>query len=76
MHSRILLQMLQSDWLRYLLSIRQLNIEWQRVTRQGQVFRKKQCLFVVFRSNFEELTNTNLFLLKQLDYSLSVSIKR
>ena len=30
---------------------------------------KKQCLFLVFRNNFGEITNTSLFLLKQLDYS-------
>ena len=34
-------------------------------------FAKKQC----FQNNFEEITNTSLFLLKQLDYSLSISMK-
>ena len=33
-------------------------------------FSQKDCLFLVFRNNFEEITNTNLFLLKQLHYSL------
>ena len=27
---------------------------------------KKQCLFLVFRNNYEEITNTSLFLLNQL----------
>ena len=36
---------------------------------------KKQCLFFVFRNNIKEITNTSLFLPKQLDYSLSISMK-
>ena len=51
--NHVLLQMLQSDWLRYSL-----------------------CLFLVFRNNFEKMANTSWFLLKQLDYSLSISMKR
>ena len=38
-------------------------------------FSQKKCLFLVFWNNFEEITNTSLFLLKQLDYSLSISMK-
>ena len=59
--------MLQSDWLRYSLSIRQqisssgdFNATWPSFI--------KQCLFLVFSNNFEEITNTSLFLLKQIDY--------
>ena len=50
--------------------------------RKAEFFGKQQCLFLVFRNNFEEITNTSLFLLKhlfllkQLDYSLSISMKR
>ena len=35
---------------------------------QGRVFSggEKQCLFLVFRNNYEEITNTSLFLLNQL----------
>ena len=69
--------MLQSDWLRYSLSIRQYRYRvLRRVMQQGRVFRKKLCLFLVFRNNFEEITKTNLFVLKQLDYLLSISMKR
>ena len=35
----------------------------------------EKILFLVFRNNFEEKTNTSLFLLKQLDYPLSISMK-
>ena len=35
----------------------------------------KQCLFLVFWNNFEEITITSLYLLKQLDYSLSSSMR-
>ena len=39
-------------------------------------FSQKNRLFLVFRNNFEGITNTSLFLLKQFDYSLSISMKR
>ena len=63
--------MLQSDWL----FINRYRVAVSNTTRPG-FFAKKQCLFLVFRNNFEEITNTSLFLLKQLDYSLSISMKR
>ena len=69
--------MLQSDWLRYSLSIRQCRYRVATSNATNRVFRKKKkCLFLAFRNNFEEITNTRLFLLKQLDYSLSISMKR
>ena len=34
-------------------------------------FASKRCLFLIFWNNFEEIKNTSLFLLKQLDYSLN-----
>ena len=56
---------------RYLSSI---DIELRLITRQGRVFRQKTMLIPRFFLNeFEEMTNTSLFLLKQLDYSLSIS---
>ena len=36
----------------------------------------KQCLFLVFLNNFDEITNTSLFLLEQVDYSHSISMQR
>ena len=52
---------------------------WEEPTRDKAEFfarKNKQCLFLVFRNNFKEITNTSLFLQKQLDYSLSISVKR
>ena len=43
---------------------------------KAEFFVKQQWLFLVFQNNFEEITYVSLFLLKQLDYSLSISIKR
>ena len=37
---------------------------------------EKQCLFLVYLNNFEEIMNTGSFLLNQLDYLLSISMKR
>ena len=65
--------MLKTDWLRYSLSIRQ-KIS-SNATRPS-FSQKKQWLFLAFRNNFEEITNTSLFVLKQLDYSLEISMKR
>ena len=43
-------------------------------TRQSFSQKNNKCLFLLFRNNFEEITpNTTLFLLKRLDYSLSIS---
>ena len=38
------------------------------------IFSKKRCLFLVFWNKFIEITITNLFLLKQFDCSLSISM--
>ena len=55
---------------------RYLFVNRYRVARQATFFVKKQCLFLDFRNHFKERTNTSLFLLKQLDYSLEISMKR
>ena len=55
--------MLLSDWLRYSLSI------LQQISSSGEYHDKAN---FVFRNKFREITNTSLFLLKQLDYSLEI----
>ena len=66
----VLLQMLQSDWLRHLLSICQkISSSSEYMTLRQRFSKKKLFLyFLVFRNNFDEITNTSLFLLKKLDY--------
>ena len=48
--------------------------EFLATRRQGRVFSKKIMLIPLFLNNFEEVTNTSLFLLKQLDYSLEIEL--
>ena len=50
-----------------------IDIEWW----QGQVSRKKtNNAYLIFWNDFKEITNTSLFLLKQLDYLLAIYRKR
>ena len=62
----VLLQRLQSDWLRHLLSICQkISSSSEYMTLRQRFSKKKLFLyFLVFRNNFDEITNTSLFLLK------------
>ena len=49
------------------------------VTRDGQLFNEKYNVYILlaFRNNFEEIRNTESWiLLKQLDYTFSISLKR
>ena len=64
--------MLQSDWLQYLHAISTMQPKFFPKKESMPVI--KQCnLLLVFRNNFEEITNTSLFLLKQLDYILALN---
>ena len=42
--------------------------------RHKAEFHVKNNVFLVFRNNFEEIAKKSLFLIKQLDYSLSISL--
>ena len=46
--------MLQSDWLRYSISIRQYISSSGEERDKAEFFVKKQCLLLVFSDNFEE----------------------
>ena len=50
-----------------------IDIEYRRVTQQGHVFRKKTTYSLFFETI---LNKYKMFLLKQLDYLLSIYTKR
>ena len=61
---------------RYLFMINRYRVAASNATRKN-FSQKINALFLVFGNNFEEIImNTSLFLLKQLHYLLSISMKR
>ena len=77
---RMLLQMLQSDWLHYSLQSDWLCYSLQsdslHYSRQGGVKKTMLIYSLVFELILKKWRTQVLFLLKQLDYSLSIPMKR